>query len=204
MTGRRRTSRATSSYFGARPRPNGTSWYSYDLGAWHVIVLDSNCTQRRRLWPGFRPGSLAGGGPRRRRRRVCTHGDLASPAVQLRRARQRRLGVAVLAMRSTRAGADVVVNGHDHDYERFAPQDPAGREDKAPWHARVRGRDRRRGAARLPDDRWPTARCASAGSHGVIRFVLHPSSYDWSLHPDLRRGAGHGERGLPLRYRGRP
>ncbi len=34
-------------------------------------------------------------------------------------------------MRSTTAGADVVVNGHDHDYERFAPQDPDGREDKA-------------------------------------------------------------------------
>ena len=29
------------------------------------------------------------------------------------------------------AGADVVVNGHEHDYERFAPQDPAGSEDRA-------------------------------------------------------------------------
>jgi acid phosphatase type 7 len=29
------------------------------------------------------------------------------------------------------AGADVVINGHDHDYERFAPQDPEGKADPA-------------------------------------------------------------------------
>ena len=79
-----------------------------------------------------------------------------------------------------RAGADVVVNGHDHDYERFGPQDPAGREDKARGHPRVRRRDRRSGPARLPDGRGPQ-RGADREHLGVIRFVLHPTSYEWSF-----------------------
>ena len=102
-----------------------------------------------------------------------------------------------------RAGADVVVNGHDHDYERFGPQDPAGREDKARGlrefvvgtggavlrdfptsvaHSEVRsGRQLRGHPVRPPSD--------------LVRVVVHR---------DVRRGRGRGERGLPLRYRGRP
>ena len=79
-----------------------------------------------------------------------------------------------------RAGADVVVNGHDHDYERFGPQDPAGREDKARGMREfVVGT----GGAVLRD--FPTtaahSEVRSADSLGVIRFVLHPTSYDWSF-----------------------
>ena len=80
------------------------------------------------------------------------------------------------------AGADVVVNGHDHDYERFGPQDPAGREDKARG---LREFVVGTGGAVLRD--FPTtvahSEVRSAGSHGVIRFVLHPTSYDWSFIP---------------------
>ncbi len=106
-------------------------------------------------------------------------------------------------MRSTRAGADVVVNGHDHDYERFGPQDPAGREDKARGMREfVVGT----GGAVLRD--FPTSvahsEVRSSASHGVIRFVLHPELVRLVVHRDIRRGQGLGERGLPLRYRGRP
>ena len=79
-----------------------------------------------------------------------------------------------------RAGADVVVNGHDHDYERFGPQDPAGREDKARG---LREFVVGTGGGVLRD--FPTtvahSEMRSAGSLGVIRFVLHPTSYDWSF-----------------------
>ena len=79
-----------------------------------------------------------------------------------------------------RAGADVVVNGHDHDYERFGPQDPAGREDKA---AGIREFVVGTGGAELRD--FPTVVAHSevriAGTLGVVRFVLHPTSYEWSF-----------------------
>lgn len=39
------------------------------------------------------------------------------------------------------AGADIVINGHDHDYERFAPQDPSGKADPTRGIRRARGRD---------------------------------------------------------------
>ena len=66
----------------------------------------------------------------RRQRRLLHARDLAPPAVQLgRRAWQRPVGRPVLAG-ALRGRADVIVNGHDHDYERFAPQDPNGVEDR--------------------------------------------------------------------------
>jgi hypothetical protein len=55
------------------------------------------------------------------------------------------------------AGADVVLNGHAHDYERFAPQTSSGRESE--WSDRIRCRQRRRG---LPDNgAWYPQFCRS-------------------------------------------
>ena len=102
-----------------------------------------------------------------------------------------------------RAKADVVVNGHDHDYERFAPQDPAGREDKA---AGIREFVVGTGGAVLRD--FPTVAAHSevriASTFGVIRFVLHPTSYEWSFIATVRRCRGLGNWPVPLRYRRRP
>ena len=64
------------------------------------------------------------------------------------------------------AGADVIVNGHDHDYERFAPQTPTGGRRRHDRDPPVRGRDRRRIAAQLRARSRPTARCATARTHG--------------------------------------
>ena len=75
---------------------------------------------RRRL----APGTLARRGPRRATATLHAR-DLAPPPVQLRRARQRP-AVGPFWERLYAAGADVVINGHDHDYERFAPQSPDG------------------------------------------------------------------------------
>ena len=80
------------------------------------------------------------------------------------------------------AGADVVINGHDHDYERFAPQDPNAHED------RVRGiREFVVGTGGAALRTFPTTAANSelraAVAHGVIRLVLHPSSYEWSFIP---------------------
>ena len=84
----------------------------------------------RRLRRRLASGSLAAGGSR------CAPGALharvlAPPALLLGPERRRRVDDARSGAISTHAGADVVLNGHDHDYERFAPQDAQGGRDDA-------------------------------------------------------------------------
>ena len=117
-------------YFGKVATPNGETWYSRDIGAWHVIVLDANCTM---LAGGCRPGS-----PQLRWLRQ----DLAASDAKCTLAmwHQPRFSsgehgddtaVAPFWDALYAGGADLILNGHDHDYERFAPQNPEGDRDKA-------------------------------------------------------------------------
>src|SRR4029078_12605765 len=105
-------------------------WFSDELGAWHVVVLDSNCG-----FLGDRCGSgsdqvrwlredLAASGAR------CTIALLHQPRFS---SGQHGDSQAVRAFWDElyAAGAEVVLNGHDHDYERFAPQAPDGTADGA-------------------------------------------------------------------------
>ena len=163
-------------YFGAAAAPDGKSWYSYDLGAWHVVVLDSDCKEVKGCAPDSDQGKWLAADLAATKAK-CTlaiwhhprfssgeHGDDAD------------VGPFWKALYD--AGADVVVNGHDHDYERFAPQDPAGRADDARG---IREFVAGTGGAELRT--FPTIRPNSivraSVAHGVIRFTLHKSSYDW-------------------------
>ncbi|MEP6639409.1 MAG: metallophosphoesterase [Chloroflexota bacterium] len=167
-------------YFGSRAGPADTSWYSYALGPWHVIVLDSDCS------------SVGGCGPDSPQGRWLAS-DLAASTARCTLAiwHQPRFSsgehgndpsVAPFWRALYDAGADLVINGHDHDYERFAPQDPEGKED------RLRGIREfvvGTGGAALRDFTTQSANSElrAAVSHGVIRLVLHPGSYGWSFLP---------------------
>ena len=48
-------------YFGQAATPNGTTWYAYDLGAWRIYSMDTECDGHRRLRLVVTPGSLVGG-----------------------------------------------------------------------------------------------------------------------------------------------
>jgi hypothetical protein len=167
-------------YFGAAAAPNGTPWYSYELGAWHVVVLDSNCDAAGGCGPDSEQGrwlasDLAGSTA------ICTlavwhhprfssgeHGNDAS------------VGPFWEALYS--AGADVVINGHDHDYERFAPQDPAAHEDR---ERGIREFVVGTGGAALRGFPGTAANSEIRASltHGVLRLVLHRVSYEWTFIP---------------------
>jgi hypothetical protein len=79
-------------------------------------------------------------------------------------------------------GADVVLSGHDHDYERFAPMDAAGNPDPA---GGVREFVVGTGGAVLRG--WGTVKPNSEvrfdGVHGVIVFKLYPGRYEWQFAP---------------------
>ena len=117
-------------YMGSAAARDGRTWFADDLGPWHVIVLDGNCGLLGRK---CRSGSdqatwlrndLAANGAR------CTIALLHQPLFSSGSHGAER-AVRPLWDAMSGGGVDLVVDGHDHDYERFAPQDPGGTADAA-------------------------------------------------------------------------
>jgi hypothetical protein len=78
--------------------------------------------------------------------------------------------------------ATIVINGHDHDYERFAPQDPDGKPDSRgirEFVAGTGGRSLRPFAAPLP-----TSEVRNEDAFGVLKLTLHPDRYEWQFIPE--------------------
>ena len=148
-------------YFGKRATPDGETWYSRDIGDWHVVVLDANCTE---IAGGCGPGSPQLQWLRQDLRQSdarCTLAMWHQPRFSSGE-HGNDPSVAPFWNVLYDAGADLILNGHDHDYERFAPQDPNGNRDKD--HGIVEivvgtggGRDARHRAAGGQLDRGPGA-----------------------------------------------
>ena len=166
-------------YFGSVAGARGRGWYSYDLGSWHIVVLNSNCEAIGGCGPGspqvtWLEADLAAhaGAPllaywHHPRFSSGAHGGTSS--------------VQTFWDVLYGAGAELVLNGHDHDYERFAPQDPGARPDRA-YGIRefVVGTG---GAGLRPlGTTAPNSEVLSA-THGVLRLTLRADGYDWRFVP---------------------
>ena len=122
------------SYFDGRGNVTGRAghrrrgWYSRELGRWHVIILNSNCA-RVRCGPRSRQASWLRRDLNRHPNRcvlAAYHHPRYSSGFH-----EEDQDVSTFWRILHRAGADVVLNGHDHDYERFAPQGARHRLDRA-------------------------------------------------------------------------
>ncbi|WP_296001542.1 metallophosphoesterase [Rugamonas sp.] len=161
-------------YFGARAGPGRRGYYSVDLGAWHIVSLNSDlhgaADAAQLLWL---KDDLA------RHRRRCTlaywHAPLYSSGGHAASTHMRAAWQTLYA-----AGADVVLSGHDHDYERFAPQDADGRLDAA--HG-LRQFVAGTGGAFLTPMRFarPNSEARDNSHHGVLRLVLKDEGYTWDF-----------------------
>ncbi len=167
-------------YFGARAGTAGEGWYAYDLGAWRVYALNSNCSAIGGCGAGsaqerWLRADLAAN-PRR-----CVaaywHHPLFSSGAHGNSASMRPIWEALHA-----AGADVVVNGHDHDYERFAPQDPEGFGDP---ERGIREFVVGTGGASLRDFATirPNSEVRDSSTLGVLKLTLRTDSYAWQFVP---------------------
>jgi hypothetical protein len=161
-------------YFGDRAGQPGEGWYAYELGSWHVVVLNANC-------------DIVGcgrGSPQQR----WLRSDLAAHPARCTLAywHQPRFSsglhgsdptLAPLWRTLQRGGADVALSGHDHDYERFAPQDPRGRLDRA--HGIVQFVVGTGGKSHYPILLAHAASRAHASVFGVLALTLGRGAYRW-------------------------
>jgi hypothetical protein len=165
-------------YWGARfGRDPQHGWYSYGLGGWHVVVLNSNCSivacaagseQERWLRADLRA-----------HRRLCTLAYWHHPRFSSgRHGSQEATAPLWAALQAARA--EVVLVGHDHDYERFAPQTDAGVRDAA--HGIREFVVGTGGNSMYPFTRQPLANSlVRADVYGVLKLRLLPRSYRWQF-----------------------
>jgi len=163
-------------YFGDAAGPRGLGYYTYEVGAWHVVVLNSAIPARKgsdqykwlmddltahkstdcvlAIWHIARFSSGA-------------HGS--DPLMD------------DMWRALADAGADVVLSSHDHDYERFAPMDGKGKPDPQGVREFVIGT----GGGGVYDfkSKAPNSEVRDRSAYGVLKMTLKPKSYDWEFVP---------------------
>jgi acid phosphatase type 7 len=168
-------------YFGkAAVNADGDPWYSYDLGEWHIIALDSECEETNDCVRDSKQGrwltaDLAASDA------MCTMAMWHVPRFSSGfHSNDNDLDEFWRILYD--AGADVILNGHDHDYERFAPQDPDAVEDRVRGiRAFVAGTG---GTTLRPfEELAANSELRAARIHGVLKFTLHPTTYEWEFIP---------------------
>jgi acid phosphatase type 7 len=169
-------------YFGATAGDPKTGYYSYNLGSWHIVVLNSECNQ---------VGGCQAGSPEEKWLRAdlaahpaaCTLAYFHKPRFSsgLNHGDDPELTAFWQAFYDN--NVELVLNGHDHDYERFAPQDPDGKADPKrgirEFVVGTGGKSHREfGFAR------PNSEIRNHDAYGVLQLTLKPAGYDWQFLPE--------------------
>lgn len=163
-------------YFGGTAGPAGLGYYAYRLGAWHIFALNSEISAfpgspqyewlRRELAANPTQCALA-----------YFHTPVFGSGTNGGNPHMQAIWTVLYA-----AGADVIVNGHNHSYERFAPQDPDGRPDAARG---IREFVVGTGGAELTG--FPSIRSNSEVRNnttwGLLRLTLRSDRYEWEFMP---------------------
>jgi hypothetical protein len=174
------TSGATGyySYFGSLAGPSGQGYYSYDLGNWHIVSLNSEVSMSvgsaQETW--LRTDLAASSKP-------CTLAYWHKPLYTSGANHAPETATRPLFQALYDFNADVVVNGHNHQYERFAPMNANGALDT------TRGiREFVAGMGGASHYSFGTIQANSearnSDTYGVLKFTLHANGYDWQFVPE--------------------
>ena len=171
-----------ATYSTGRAGDRDKGYYSFDVGTWHLIALNTGteCV----------PVACGKGSPQERWLRqdlaanpaACTLAFWHDP-----RFNSGHSGNATFMQDLFQdlydADADVLLGGHAHDYERFAPQNPAGKLDNARG---IRQFVVGTGGAFFTalSTTKPNSQVRNASTYGVLMLTLHPNSYDWRFVPE--------------------
>lgn len=163
-------------YFGAQAGVAGRGYYSYDLGAWHIIALNSNTAMKRgSAQERWLRADLAATHAR------CVLAYWHHPRFSSGTEHGSQPQTAPLWQALADFRADVVIAGHEHNYERFAPQSPDGRPDPRGIREFVVGT----GGAELYLFGPPIANSEvrNGDAWGVLKLTLLPTGYRWRFLP---------------------
>ena len=170
-------------YFGAAAGDPKTGYYSYDLGAWHIIALNGECKD---------VGGCQTGSPEEKWLRAdlqahpaaCTLAYWHEPLFSSGATHGNDPDFIAFWQDLYNASATIVLNGHDHDYERFAPQTPDGVADPTRGIREFvvgTGGNHERVFAATPR---PNSEIRMTGTFGVLQLTLHAHGYDWKFIPE--------------------
>ncbi|HMF89327.1 MAG TPA: metallophosphoesterase [Candidatus Angelobacter sp.] len=168
-------------YFGESAGTPGHTYYSFNLGAWHIIALDSECKDIGGCQKGS-PEELWLRKDLKQNSSNCIlafwHIPLFSSGDEHGNAPEMKPFWDDLYA----AGADIVLNGHDHDYERFAPQNSNGVADPGrgirEFVVGTGGKSKR--GFRAPS---PTSEVRNSSTYGVLQIKLRAHDYQWRFVP---------------------
>jgi len=166
-------------YFGSAAGTPGQGWYSFDLGAWHIIVLNSNL-------------NTAAGSPQDQwlladlaaHNNVCTMAYWHHPLYSSIGGSGSGGAVTSSARRYWdnlyAAGADLVLNGHRHVYERLAPMRPDGTPDPVNGiRTLIAGMGGESGGDL--SNVFPTSEAREGRTYGILKLTLSATSYSWEF-----------------------
>jgi acid phosphatase type 7 len=165
-------------YFGSRAPAD---YYSFDVGGWHLISLDSNCS---------RIGGCDAGSPEydwlkadlAAHPAACTLAYWHHPRWSSGTEHGGSNSVSPFWTLLYDSGAELVLNGHEHNYERFAPQDPSGHADAARGIVEIVAGTGGHSLYHLGSPE-PNSVARNDSTFGVLELTLHPSSYDFEFRP---------------------
>jgi hypothetical protein len=203
------TNKSYFNYFGQHAGDPQKGYYSCDLGSWHLIALNSNCGiySFNRSHDGCAKGSAQDDWLRNdlaSHPATCTlayfhvprfssgtdhHSDAASDRT-----------LTTLWQDLYAAGVDVILNGHAHEYERFAPLNPDGQIDQTrgirEFVVGTGGDDHHRARAPVHG-----SELRNSNSFGVLKLTLRVSSYDYQFVNDGTAGATNNDNGTAQCHR---
>ncbi len=177
--------RSYYAYFGDNAGPEGRGYYSYDLGSWHIISLNSEAGTRAKSSQGrwlqedleANPSDCILAYWHKPRFSSGPHGSSRSLRDFWRLLYE--------------AAADIVISGHDHDYERFAPQNPEGKADPASGIRQFVVGTGGGGIYRF-EKTAPNSEIRDMSSYGVLKLTLGPGRYQWEFVPAVGKFTDSG------------
>jgi glycerophosphoryl diester phosphodiesterase len=170
-------------YWQDRPFTASPGYYSFDLGGWHLIALNSTCSE---------VGGCGVGSPQERWLRsdlaahpaACTLAYWHDPRFSSGSNHGSDSTYDAFWQALYEHDAEVVLAGHEHVYERFAPQSPSGAADPAQGIRQFTVGTGGRSHYEFNQHPLPTSEVRHAGTFGVLTLTLHSGSYDWVFVPE--------------------